>query len=71
MTMPAPVTYTVSRWDGDDDEDGPGGWQPHAESVPLWGVRRALRDLYGCGYSSASVLVRRDDGEETDRARWR
>lgn len=61
-------TYNITTWDADAQQFTPqvGMESPHT-GVGLWSVRRALRELQGCGYSchrdyldsDPSVLVER------------
>ncbi len=54
-------TYTVSTYDTGATPDDPWDWTVFARSVPLWGLRAILHELYGRGYDrDLSIHVQRD-----------
>jgi hypothetical protein len=53
-------TYRVSTWDPGDGPEEDFSWNPRFQGLTKWGLRAALRELYGMSYSSVSVLVERE-----------
>lgn len=58
-------TYRVSTRDTGDTPEDEFFWNLRFEGLTKWGLRAALRELYGMSYSSVSVLVERESPRST------